>query len=249
MSRAADVGRRRRLHRISADGVFALVAVDNREPLRIAFEAEIVAALAPVATGFVIDVEHGATVLAGGVPAVVMPIEGQGHADAESGRVTSFLPGWGPGAALAAGADACKLLLPFRADLAASAGAQIEVVSAAVAGCHEAGLPFLLEPVVHRLPDEDEAAHAEAFPGLVMAGLERLVPLGADIMNVQFPNRRAPPAPRRSGAVRSTARAARRRGCSGAAGPRTRRSRPGSRPPAGPERRATSPAARPGRGR
>jgi tagatose 1,6-diphosphate aldolase len=206
VSRAADLGRRRRLHRISADGIFALVAVDHRDSLTVAFEgrgvaapegaeigalkAEIVAALAPAATGVLIDAEHGATVLAdgsGGAPAVAMPLEAQGYADAESGRVTSFLPGWGPGAALAAGADACKLLLPFRPDHGASAEAQMEVVTAAVAGCHEAGLPLILEPIVYRLPNEDEAAHAEAFPALVLAAVERLVPLGADIMKVQFP--------------------------------------------------------------
>jgi tagatose 1,6-diphosphate aldolase len=206
VSRAADLGRRRRLHRISADGVFALVAVDHRDALGVAFEArgvaapqgeeigalkaEIVAALAPVATGVLIDAEHGAAALADGAgraPAVAMPLEAQGYADAESGRVTSFLPGWGPGAALAAGADACKLLLPFRADHAASSEAQTEVVTAAVAGCHEAGLPLVLEPIVYRLPDEDEAAHTDAFPGLVVAGVKRLVPLGADILKVQFP--------------------------------------------------------------
>jgi tagatose-1,6-bisphosphate aldolase len=206
VSRAADLGRRRRLHRISADGVFALVACDHRDSLRVAFEArgvaapegeeigalkaEIVAALAPVATGVLIDAEHGAAVLAGGAggaPAVLMPLEAQGYADAESGRVTSFLPGWGPDAALAAGADGCKLLLPFRADHQASAGAQVEVVAAAVEGCHAAGMPLVLEPIVYRLPGEDEAAYAEAFPALVIAGVERLVPLGADVMKVQFP--------------------------------------------------------------
>jgi tagatose 1,6-diphosphate aldolase len=206
VSRAADLGRRRRLHRISTGGVFALVACDHRDSLRIAFEGrgvaapegaeiaalktEIVAALAPAATGVLIDAEHGAAVLAGGAggaPSVVMPLEAQGYADAESGRVTSFLPGWGPDAALAAGADACKLLLPFRADHDASAEPQVEVVARAVEGCHAAGLPLVLEPIVYPLPEEDESDHAAAFPGLVVAGVERLVPLGADIMKVQFP--------------------------------------------------------------
>jgi tagatose 1,6-diphosphate aldolase len=206
VSRAADLGRRRRLHRISSDGVFALVAVDHRDSLKVAFEArgvpalegaaiaalkaEIVAALAPVATGVLIDAEHGAAALAGGAggaPAILMPLEAQGYADAESGRVTSFLPGWGPESALAAGADGCKLLLPFRADHPASAAAQSDVVSQAVQGCHAAGLPLVVEPIVYRLPDEDEAAHADAFPGLVVAGVEQLVSLGADILKVQFP--------------------------------------------------------------
>jgi tagatose 1,6-diphosphate aldolase len=186
--------------------VFALVAVDHRDSLRVAFQgrgvaapegeaigalkAEIVAALAPVATGILIDAEHGGGVLAdgaGAAPAVLMPLEAQGYADAEQGRVTSFLPGWSPATALAAGADGCKLLLPFRADHPASAGPQLAIVSEAVAACHAAGLPLVLEPIAYRLPDEDEAEFGDAFAGLVIAGVERLVPLGADVMKVQFP--------------------------------------------------------------
>lgn len=206
MSAAADLGRRRRLHRISDGGVFALVAIDHRDSLRVAFEgrgvaapdgdaiaalkAEIVEALAPAATGVMIDAENGAAVLAAGAagaPPVVMPLEAQGYADAESGRVSSFLPGWGPAKALAAGADACKLLLPFRADHEASAPAQVEVVREAVAGCHEAGLPLVLEPIAYRIEGEEHSDFDERFASLVLAGVGRLAGLGADILKVQYP--------------------------------------------------------------
>ena len=240
--------------------------VDHRDSLGVAFEArgvaapegaaiaalkaEIVAALAPAATGVLIDAEHGAAVLAdgaGGAPAVAMPLEAQGYADAESGRVTSFLPGWGPGAALAAGADACKLLLPFRADHAASAEAQIEVVGRGRRGLPRGGPPA--------------RARADRLParGRGRGGPRRRVPRprrrrrGAARAARRrhhegaVPARRRRRAPRRSGAGSSMPPAARRRGCSSAAAPPTRRSPPRSRRRAGRARRATSSAAQPGR--
>ena len=81
-----------------------------------ALKAEIVAALAPAATGVLIDAEHGAAVLAdgaGGAPAVAMPLEAQGYADAESGRVTSFLPGLGPGRRARRGGRCLQAAPPF----------------------------------------------------------------------------------------------------------------------------------------
>ncbi len=204
--RASALGRRRRLHRITRDGVFALVAIDHRDSLQVAFEgrgltpldgpaiatfkAEVIAALAPSATGVLLDAEHGAQALADGAAStlsVVMPLEAQGYGDAAQGRTTSFLPNWGPEHALHAGADACKLLLPFRADHPESSSAQSSVVEAAVSGCHAAGLPLILEPIVYRLPAESEQEFADSFPALVVAGAEHLRDLGPDVLKVQFP--------------------------------------------------------------
>jgi tagatose-1,6-bisphosphate aldolase len=204
--RASALGRRRRLHRITRGGVFALVAIDHRDSLQVAFEgrgltpldgpaiaafkAEVIAALTPSATGVLLDAEHGAQALADGAAStlsVVMPLEAQGYGDAAKGRTSSFLPNWGPEHALHAGADACKLLLPFRADHAESTAAQSAVVEQAVAGCHAAGLPLILEPIVYRLPDESESEFAERFPALVLAGVEVLRELGPDVLKVQFP--------------------------------------------------------------
>ncbi len=204
--RAAELGRRRRLHRITRDGVFALVAIDHRDSLQVAFEGagleplsgaeiaefkgRVIDALTPAATGVLIDAEHGAQALAGGSAAalsVVMPLEAQGYGDAAQGRTSSFLPNWGPDRAVRAGADACKLLLPFRADHDASAEAQLEVVRQAVAGCRAAGLPLILEPIVYPLPGEDAAVYAAAFPEHVVRGAERLQALEPDVLKVQFP--------------------------------------------------------------
>jgi tagatose-1,6-bisphosphate aldolase len=78
-------------------------------------------------------------------------------------------------------------LLPCRPDHEASAARQDEVVRQAVADCHAQGLPLILEPIVYALPEETPEAFEAGFPALVVAAAERLQPLGADVLKVQFP--------------------------------------------------------------
>ena len=52
------------------------------------------------------------------------------------------------------GADAGKLLVPYRADRPAPAKRQDTVIRAAAADCHRAGLPLVVEPLVRRLSTE-----------------------------------------------------------------------------------------------
>jgi tagatose-1,6-bisphosphate aldolase len=204
---AARLGRLRGLDTLSdARGIFALAAIDHRDSLRVAFEtagyetpsperiaelkATVARALAPHATGLLIDLELGAPAVAQGAPGpcgIVVPLEAQGYEDSSAGRVTTFLPGFSPALARVLGAGACKLLLPFRPDHEASAARQDAVVREAVAGCHAEGLPLILEPIVYALPEESPEAFAAAFPSLVVAAAKRLQPLGPDVLKVQFP--------------------------------------------------------------
>jgi tagatose 1,6-diphosphate aldolase len=204
---AARLGRLRGLDTLSdARGIFALAAMDHRDSLRVAFEqagfatppperiaelkAAVARALAPHATGLLIDVELGAPAIAQGAPGpcgIVVPLEAQGYENIGAGRVTTFLPGFSPALARVLGAAACKLLLPYRPDHAASAARQDQVVREAVAGCRSEGLPLILEPIVYALPDQTPEAFATAFPSLVVASAQRLQALGPDILKVQFP--------------------------------------------------------------
>jgi tagatose 1,6-diphosphate aldolase len=204
---AARLGRLRGLDMLSdARGIFALAAIDHRDSFGVAFEAAgfatpspehiadlkatIARALAPHATGLLIDVELGAPAIAQGAPGpcgIVVPLEAQGYEDVSAGRVTTFLPGFSPAVARALGASACKLLLPYRPDHEASASLQDEVVREAAAGCHAEGLPLILEPIVYTLPEETREAFAAAFPSLVVAAAKRLQPLEPDVLKVQFP--------------------------------------------------------------
>jgi tagatose 1,6-diphosphate aldolase len=204
---AARLGRVRGLDTLAdARGIFALAAIDHRDSLRIAFEqaghpapppkriaelkVTVARALAPHATGLLIDVELGAAAVALGAPGpcgIVVPLEAQGYEDVSAGRVTTFLPGFSPALARVLGAAACKLLLPYRPDHEASAARQDDVVREAVAGCHAEGLPLILEPIAYARPGETSEDFAALLPTLVVGSVQRLQPLGPDILKVQFP--------------------------------------------------------------
>ena len=203
-------GRWRRLRRLAGpDGVIAGIALDHRDSLRTLLEREglgertaaeiadlkaiLVRALAPSATALMLDAELGRTALEdGGVPptvGLIMPLEAQGYEVAGDRRLTTLLDDFSPLDAARAGADTCKLLVPYRVDDAEAADHQDAVVAATVAACHEVGLPLVVEPVVHRLSTETEDDHVAAYPDLVVRAVARLRPLGADLLKLPFPVR------------------------------------------------------------
>ena len=200
-TRAWTPGRARALDELSGrDGVIVGAAVDHRDSLRtvlskrglpvpdddglVALKLEIAAALAPAATLILLDVEYGAAqaLANGAVPgttALGIALEAQGYGDAADSPRTSFLPDWSAEGAARLGASACKLLLPYRADVEEQARAQEDVVRAAVAACGSAGVALILEPIVYGEPAE--------FGELVVGGAQRLAALGPDILKLQYP--------------------------------------------------------------
>jgi tagatose-1,6-bisphosphate aldolase len=205
--RAAAIGRQRRLLRLGdARGVVAGIAIDHRDSLRVmlqrrgssalntmdlpALKLILARALAPAATAIMLDAELGRDALEGGVvPAsvgLIMPLEAQGYEGTDGPR-TRLLGDFSPAEAVRFGADACKVLLPYRADDPASAADQEALVSSTVAACHGLGLPLVVEPVVYPRPDETSDAFAAAYSGLVVAAVERLRPLGVDLLKLPFP--------------------------------------------------------------
>lgn len=221
-----DAARHRRLLRLAGPaGIVAGLALDHRDSFRNAvarrglrartteelgrLKLELVRALAPGATCLMLDAELGGPTLASGVvpPSVglLMPLEAQGYEDQGDHRLSSLLDDFSPLDALRLGADACKLLLPYRVDDEAAAAHQDGLVAGAVDACHAAGLPLVVEPVVHRLSTEADAAHAAAYPSLVIDAVARIRPLGADLLKLPFPVHRAPDAP--PAEVRSACRA------------------------------------------
>lgn len=195
--------RARRLDELAGhDGIVVGAAVDHRDSLRLALERKglgapsvtelsalklrIVRALAPASTLVLLDAETSAAqaLAEGAIPGTValgVPLEAQGYGDVEDVPRTSFLPGWSPAQGARLGAAACKLLLPYRADVPEQAEAQDEVVRRAVAGCREASVALILEPIVY---GSHEPRHLEE---LVVAGAERLARLGPDVLKLQYP--------------------------------------------------------------
>jgi tagatose-1,6-bisphosphate aldolase len=201
------VGRRRRLARLAGStGIVAGIALDHRDSFRVTLAARgvgpladdrlrdlkrvLVEALAPGATAVMIDAELGGPALdAGVIPAsvgVIMPLEAQGYEAAGDDRVTTLLADFSPADALRWGADACKLLAPYRADRP-TADQQDAVIRAAIASCHALGVPLVLEPVVHRLSTESTPDFDRAYTGLVVAAVERIEALGPDLLKLPFP--------------------------------------------------------------
>jgi tagatose-1,6-bisphosphate aldolase len=202
------VDRRRRLLRLAGPrGVVAGIAIDHRDSLRVLLERRGLAgtstadlrrlklrlarALAPAATAIMLDEELGGRALdEGAVPpsvGLIMPLEAQGYEAEGDGRTTTLLDDYSPGDALRRGADACKLLVPYRVDHEPSAARQDVQVEATAAACHEAGLPLVVEPVVYRWSTESPEAYAGAYRRLVIGAVARLLPRGVDLLKLPFP--------------------------------------------------------------
>jgi len=205
---ASAVGRRRRLRRLGgAGGVVSGIAIDHRDSMRLMLERQggedpgidtlrslklaLTRALAPTATVIMLDEELGGLALeVGAVPpsvALIMPLEAQGYETAAAGRVTTLLDDFSPGIALRYAADACKLLLPYRIDEPEAAALQEALVTSTAAACHAVGLPLVVEPVAYKRPDETIDAFGRAYSGLVVGSIERLRPLGVDLLKLPFP--------------------------------------------------------------
>ncbi len=205
---ALAIGRRRRLLGLGGErGIVAGIAIDHRDSLRVILERQgapgrsraelralklsLTRALAPAATAIMLDEELGGLALeAGAVPSwvgLIMPLEAQGYESIGAGRTTTLLDDFSPTRALGYGADACKLLLPYRVDDAESAARQDALVTSTAVACHAVGLPLVIEPVVYRQPTESTEAHASAYPRLVIEAVARLQPLGADLLKLPFP--------------------------------------------------------------
>lgn len=190
----------------AADGTVAGVAVDHRDSMQaalraarifepdddlvVAIKVDVVRELANLASVVLVDASATwpALLAAGALPhdvAVVVPLEAQGYGAAHEIDRTRLLDHPTPGEAAAAGAAACKLLLPFRADHPQRARTQLHVAAATTEACHGAGLPLVLEPIVWAMPGEqlDDERRAE----LVVEAAHLLSPLRPGLLKLQYP--------------------------------------------------------------
>ncbi len=206
-------GKLRNLQQIStANGIFAILAADHRDPLIELLEKRdgkqplapavtaeklrLTGALAPHASAVLLDpifsVEPAivAGVLPGNVGLLVAR-EKSGYAtrtDAIS-RTTTLLPDWDASAIKRIGGNAVKMLLYYHPD-APNAAEQETIVRQVAEECRQADIPFLLEPICYplqkgqRKTDPDFAAQR---PEIVIESARRLVPLGVDVLKAEFP--------------------------------------------------------------
>jgi len=190
----------------SASGRFTIVALDHRQSLRkmirpsdpdrvgyselVEFKRAAVRALAPGATGVLLDPELGAAqcIADGSLPGhagLVVALEATGYVGPPTARISRILEGWSAHGARTIGASACKFLVYYHPE-APNATEQQALVSTAVAECHAAGLPIFVEPVTHAVT-RDGRLEGEERRKTIVRTARAMTNLGADILKLQFP--------------------------------------------------------------
>ncbi|MEJ2287039.1 MAG: tagatose 1,6-diphosphate aldolase [Deinococcales bacterium] len=215
MSEAVSAGKLRGLMTLADDdGVFRMVAVDQRPPLfaaltrhdgrdpgKLDFE-EVARAkglltrvLAPEAGAILIDpVWTHATALqhVPGTTGLISTLEDYGFDEAGGERRSRRIEGWDVAAVKRSGASGVKLLAWYRPDASdATCAHQEALVQAVGEACRASDIPFVLELLVYPLPGEDatSTAYQEARPERVIESVRRFADprFGVDVYKLEFP--------------------------------------------------------------
>ena len=190
----------------SARGTFVVLALDHRQNLRrelrpddpslvtydemVDFKRAVVRALAPVATGTLLDPEIGAAqcIADGSLPAssgLIVAIEATGYQGPSTARISRVLDGWGVEQAKRMGASAAKLLVYYHPDAPNVVGQEALVARVAEA-CRMADLALFVEPLSFSLV-QGESLTGEARRRVVVETARRLSPIGGDVLKAEFP--------------------------------------------------------------
>lgn len=190
----------------SPRGTFTVLALDHRQNLArelhpeapgsttyaemVTFKRAVIRALAPYATGSLLDPEIGAAqcIADGSLPGgtgLLVAIEETGYGGTPTARVSRILPGWSVAQAKRMGASAAKLLVYYHPD-AANAGDQEELVASVAASCRAADLPLFVEPLGFD-PITGGKLLGEARRRCVVETARRLTAIGGDILKAEFP--------------------------------------------------------------
>ena len=192
------------------DGTFAMVAMDQRESLRAMlrehgradddaavaqFKTAVARALGPVASGFLIDAEHGLDRLSSEspLPPGVGPILAADALTQQTGGPvtdTHLDESVDPAAARKAGAVALKLLVIWKRD--GHQKRRTEMAAEFIRRCTDAGLLSVLEPVAQPAPDES----GFDLDAAILAAAAVLGALRPSLYKAQVPSRGAGPAHR-----------------------------------------------------
>ena len=190
----------------SPRGTFAVLALDHRQNLRrelrpadpasvtydemVEFKRAVVRALAPVATGTLLDPEIGAAqcIADGSLPAsagLLVAIEATGYDGPSTARISRVLDGWSVEKAKRMGASAAKLLVYYHPD-ATNVADQERLVAAVAADCLAADIALFVEPLSFSIV-EGETLTGEARRRVVIETARRLTAIGGDILKAEFP--------------------------------------------------------------
>jgi tagatose-1,6-bisphosphate aldolase len=201
------IGARRGLDACASErGTFTVLALDHRQNLRkelrpadpwsvtyqvmVEFKRAVVRALAPVATGTLLDPEIGAAqaIWDRSLPAdagLIVAVEATGYDGPSTARISRVLDGWSVDAIKRMGAAAAKLLVYYHPD-APNAADQERLVADVAAACRAVDLALFVEPLSFSLVDGERLV-GEARRRVVVETARRLTPVGGDILKAEFP--------------------------------------------------------------
>lgn len=190
----------------SSHGAFAVLALDHRQNLRreihpddpaattyaemVEFKRAVVRALAPYATGTLLDPEVGAAqaIADGSLPGrtgLLVAVEATGFDGPPQARVSRILPGWSVEKAKRMGASAVKLLVYYHPH-ATTAGAQERLLATVSAECIQLDIPLFVEPLGYD-PVTGGRLVGEARRECVVETARRLTAIGASVLKAEFP--------------------------------------------------------------
>jgi len=205
---SSSIGALRGLAQIANDrSIFTMLAMDQRGALQkmldpsggaVAYTAmrevkvEVVRALAPLASGVLLDPIYGAAecVAEGALPGhsgLIVAIEETGYTSDGSGRLTVLLKDWGVAEIKRMGASAVKLLVYYQPEETKAAQYQRDIVSRVVEDCQRYDIALLVEAVTYPAAGQEKASFAASKPEAVVRAAQELTPLGFDVYKAEFP--------------------------------------------------------------
>jgi tagatose 1,6-diphosphate aldolase len=201
------LGKYHHLRRCSTDsGHFIILAIDHRANLLerlkthasqpftdadfVAFKQTVVGALAPEASGVLVDPAYGigAGIAAGsldGHRGLLSPMEVTDYDLHPSKRSVKLIPGWSVEKIKRVGGDGVKLLLPYHPQ-AATAPEKHAIVAEIVEACAQHDIPFFLEPIAYSLDPAHSLSNAE-LQHVVVEMAQIFSAMQVDILKLQFP--------------------------------------------------------------
>lgn len=195
----------------SSDGTFAVVAMDQRNTLRrmyaavgiddpsvdelTAIKADVVEALAPAASAFLLDPSFGVPALdrvdrSAGF-GVLVAAEPESRLSWQGEPRASLDPGQDAAWVREQGGSALKFLIQVRADRPATPGEPdltaeaLDVIRQVVADCHAAGVPSVIENLIYPLPGEDLTPERRA--DAIIEAARALDDLGPSLLKLEYP--------------------------------------------------------------
>lgn len=196
----------------SPDGTFAVIAMDQRNTLRRMYaavgiddptpdeltdiKADVVQALAPAASAFLLDPTFGVPALAriantdgfGVLVAAEPESRGNWNGEPRASRDPDQSAAW----VRAQGGSAVKFLIQVRADRPVVPGEPdltaeaLDVIGQVVEDCRAAGVPSVIENLVYPLPGEEELTPARRADAIIESA-RALDDLGPDLLKLEYP--------------------------------------------------------------